>query len=232
MKWLASPLSSSLSARLEKFLAQPGLLRLVGTQSTSSFALLFSQQEGLSINKLPHLVIVPDGNTAKDLQSALRFFSPTRNVCLLPSFDVGLYSNLYPNHRLIAQRVAWLQSARDARPDDLFIATVEGLAQKTLPYQTFCALTFTLTTGQAVPDNLISLLNRLGYQTAPTVEDVGSYCSRGGILDIYSPAHGQPLRIELFGDTVESIRTFDLGTQLSSQAVKTAHIIPKRSFVF
>ena len=59
---------------------------------------------------------------------------------MLPSFDVGVYSNLYPNRRVIAGRLGWLWRAQTAKPGDIFIAPVEALVQRTLPYEVLWAI--------------------------------------------------------------------------------------------
>src|SRR5690606_30056203 len=76
------------------------------------------------------------------------------------------------------------------------------------------------------------ILTSRGYSSAPTVEDVGTYSIRGGILDVYSPANPNPYRFELFGDVIESIRLFDPITQRSLDDVASAVILPAREAFF
>ena len=75
-------------------------------------------------------------------------------------------------------------------------------------------------------DSLLAHLNTVGYASADVVEMPGEYAMRGGILDVYPPEADRPLRIELFGDEVESIRKFDPGTQRSSFETDEAVLLP------
>lgn len=233
MNWVVEPISTSLLARVEKFLNNtPPPLRMVGLHSSTTLAMLLAQTSHGHANKLPHLVVTADLETAEELQESLKFFDPLINAPILPPFDVGVYSNLYPNQRVIAQRLSWLFAAKDARPGHILIAPVAGLMQKTLPYKTFTEKCIQLTVRESLPDDFNSRLQQMGYQIVPTVEDVGGFCIRGGIIDLYSPSHPTPLRIELFGDIVESIRTFDLSTQMSIENINSATILPAREALF
>ncbi|NJL23833.1 MAG: hypothetical protein HC902_00705 [Calothrix sp. SM1_5_4] len=83
-----------------------------------------------------------------------------------------------------------------------------------------------------LPDDLPARLNELGYTQVPLVEDVGTFAIRGGIVDIHSPAHEEPIRLELFGDIIESLRHFDADNQRSLGAVDALEIIPAHEILF
>src|SRR5207302_1479272 len=120
----------------------------------------------------------------------------------------GVYSNLYPNRRVIAGRLGWLWRAQTAKPGDIFIAPVEALVQRTLPYAVLSRKALRLAKNDALPESFAALLESLGYDNVPIVEDAGTFSLRGGIADVFSPAHPNPIRLELFGDIIDSLRAF------------------------
>lgn len=126
----------------------------------------------------------------------------------------------------------FLFEAQRARPGSIFVAPVGSLLQKTLPFDVLAQRTMTLRRDLDLPGNIHEILNDWGYSAAPLVEDVGQYSVRGGILDLYSPAHNEPVRIELFGDTVESLRTFNPVDQRSLREIDEFCLIPSREIVW
>lgn len=206
-------------------------LEIVGTDSSAFLAGLLTLPK-IALNDRPHLVIVGDPAAAAKLTTSLNFFSPETQVCPLPGFDVGIYSGLYPNRRAVAQRLQWLWRAQNAKPGEIFVATVESLIQRTLPFQALADRAFRLSKNDVLPDGLAEKLESMGYFAAPIVEDVGTYALRGGIVDIFSPAHDQPVRLELFGDIVESAKFFDPENQRSLEDCPVLEVIPAHEIMF
>ncbi len=109
----------------------------------------------------------------------------------------------------------------------VLVGSVEGLLQRTIPPATFQAGRHVIRVGDTVQVSaLLSRWTALGYEVEAAVEVPGAASRRGGILDIFPPHLAQPVRIELFGDTVESIRAFDPVTQRSEEAVDEVEVIP------
>src|SRR6185369_1475771 len=81
-------------------------------------------------------------------------------------------------------------------------------------------------------DAFLRRLAQMGYQSSPLVEDLGTFSSRGGIVDVFCPLYSRPIRIELFGDTVESLRLFDPATQRTVELLKEATLTPAREVLF
>lgn len=194
--------------------------------------MLLSQADSPDFQAAPHLVIVPSEAEAAHLAQGIKFFAPTREAYILGSFDVSPYSGLYPKRETLADRSRFLFKAQHAKPGELFIATLEGLLQKTMPAAIFKRHCFRFRKGDAIPEDFTPLLHRLGYLPAPMVEDVGNFSARGGILDLYSPAHELPVRLELFGDEIESLRFFDPEGQRSSRDIDAFDLIPAREILW
>ncbi len=229
--------TEQLSTRLESLIAREwslnrNRLRMVGTSSPLAAALALSQSNAKEFNDLPHLVVTAKSSDAWRLVQSLAFFDSQRNVTLLPHFEVSPYSGLYPKTQVLAERVRFLFEAQRAKPGSIFVTSIGALQQKTMPYEILAQRTLTLRKDVDLPENIQVLLNDWGYTAAPMVEDIGQYSIRGGILDVFSPAQNEPLRIELFGETIESIRSFSPNDQRSTGDRNEAFLIPTREVVW
>lgn len=180
----------------------------------------------------PHLVVVSDSNQTDQLIQSLQFFDPSIQPYVLSSADVGLYSGLYPSRRLGADRVRWLWQARNARPGDIFVASLESLLQKTLPYNVLTDRHRLVKKGELLFDHFAEILSSWGYSQTPIVEDVGTFSVRGGIVDVYSPSQTLPVRMELFGDVIDSIHLFDPETQRRLKDIAQFEIIAAHEIQF
>lgn len=217
---------------LDRFFRNRGAsLDIVGSDSPTLLAGLLTLPK-VALNEKPHLVVVGGPADAARLITSLKFFSPEARTHLLPAFDVGIFSNLYPNRRVVAGRMRWLWRAQNARPGDIFIAPVEALVQRTLPYQSLSGHALTLRKNDLLPDQLPTLLEGMGYVSVPLVEDIGTFSMRGGIMDIFSPAHDHPVRLELFGDLIDTMRFFDAENQRGQGEAEVLELIPAQEILF
>lgn len=230
---LAEHLSTHLENQLERY-RKLGHSRIdiTGTVSPTALALLISQAESPSLVALPHLVVFSSEAEAHKFIKDLCFFKSGIAPVYLPAFDVSPYSGLSPRHENIAERCRFLWQAQNPKPNQVFVATVESLVQKTLPFSIFSKSCFEFKRDRSVPNDLSQVLVEMGYQPAPLVEDVGQFSVRGGLMDIYSPAHEKPVRLELFGDTIESLRFFDPNNQRSLDDTASFHLIPCTEFLW
>jgi len=109
----------------------------------------------------------------------------------------------------------------------LLVATPDALMQRTLPPKTLRSAAFTLHVGDiTAPEKLAEKLILSGYRRFDAVEGIGQFAIRGGILDFFSPAYPQPVRLELFGDEVDAMGLFDTGTQRRTENLQSAVILP------
>lgn len=207
-------------------------IQVLGSSSELPLSFFLSQTYSKQINNLPHLAIVGSHASAEELQRLIRFFDPLKKCTVFNHFDVSPYSGLYPNARAIQERLQFLYRAQNAKPGEIFITSIQALCQKTLPYQVLKNHTSLWSVGTELPENVAGFLNNLGYQSAPMVEDGGQYALRGGILDIFSPAQDRPIRIELFGDQIESLRFFNPLDQRSQEETSTIAITPAKEVLF
>ncbi len=197
------------------FVKNKNFVNITGCQSTLALSLLLSQNNPSYFNKLPNLIVVSSLEQAELLKSHLLFFSTDLQCFVLRPFDVSPYSGLYPAPSSSWDRSQFLYWASRAELKHIFIAPIQALLQKTVPFYHFHKRCSRFRINDDLPSNLASYLVGLGYQAAPVVEDRGQFSIRGGIVDIFSVTDRQPLRIELFGDTIESLKYFSPLTQLS-----------------
>lgn len=208
------------------FSKHKNLFNVLGCSSLASVCYFLSQSLSKEINALPKVIVVSSLEAAHELEQSLSFFSDQFRCHVLQHFDVSPYSGLYPSPAVGRSRTRFLYWAARAQKSDIFIMPVSALMQLSVPYFEFSKRCHMIKQGDELASDLPEFLNSLGYQSAPLVEDVGQYSLRGGIVDIFSPAEDFPIRIELFGDQVESLRTFSLTDQRSLKEVSLLNLAP------
>src|ERR1700734_3294364 len=180
----------------------------------------------------PCVIIVADNKAAEALHAAvlsaceLTGALPAESVLRLPAHDVLPFENLSPHPEIQETRAAtlWKIATGQGR---LVIAPVEAACMKLFPRDFYRALTLHLKAGEEyIPEMLVEHLVSAGYTKVDVVEMPGQVTLRGGILDVYSPEMDRPVRIDFFGDEIESIRTFDPETQRSSSTLDNALLLP------
>jgi transcription-repair coupling factor (superfamily II helicase) len=181
---------------------------------------------------VPVIIVVADNKTAEALETALRAgceltgaIAPER-VLRLPAHDVLPFENLSPHPDIQEQRAVTLWKMATGAAS-IVIAPVEAAAMKFFPAEYYSGLAQTLRRGEEIDlDTLIAHLTSVGYSAADIVEMPGQFSRRGGILDVYSPEADRPVRVEFFGDEIDSIRKFDPESQRSSTALDETTLLP------
>ncbi|MDY0161934.1 transcription-repair coupling factor [Desulfobotulus sp.] len=184
--------------------------------------------------KGPLLFITPDQKTAEDMLEKLHFFQgdAEHKAEVFPSYHVMPYQSMACHVETVARRIRLLHRCLCHEPPPILIASAETLVQRVLPRSVLEAFSRVLSVGEEVErDVLVSRMLAAGYQRSTLVEEPGDFALRGGILDLYSPAHADPVRIEFFGDQVESIRFFSAVTQRKARDTETAVILPAKEMV-
>jgi transcription-repair coupling factor (superfamily II helicase) len=188
-------------------------------------------------NKRPLLIITPTYDTALSLQNDLATFGMgtiDQDLLLLPDDDVSPYSGISPNQKRVLNRLN--VQLRLASNDDVrgIIAPIGGLMRKTIPLEFLHKGSTTVHQGTTDFDleQFRVQLVASGYAPVRVVEDPGSFTVRGGLIDVYNPFDCAPVRIDLWGDTIESIRSFDPSTQQTTEDLDFLHISPIREILF
>ena len=177
------------------------------------------------------VVVAADENHAESWRDDLKAIAGDDIVHYFPAWDVGLYDGRSPDADVSGLRIEAVARLASAEPT-IVVAPAAALLTPVMPVAALERATLHLQVGQERPlDRLISHLADAGFERVPIVDGVGQFSTRGGILDIYSVGLDHPVRLELFGDEIESIRTFDITTQRSIGSVGEAVILPAREVV-
>ena len=179
-------------------------------------------------------VICRDGQRMATLSKALSFFAPEFQLLEFPAWDCLPYDRVSPNAVAIAQRMTTLSRLARVRGRDkpsVLMTTVNAALQR-VPARDFVA-THALS---VAPGNVIGMqgivgwLELNGFVRASTVREPGEYAVRGGILDLYPPGMDMPVRLDFFGDALETIRSFDAQTQISEEQLRGLDLVPVAEF--
>jgi transcription-repair coupling factor (superfamily II helicase) len=180
----------------------------------------------------PVVVVVADNKAAEALEPLLKAgceltgaIDPAR-VVRLPAHDVLPFENLSPHPDVQEQRASALWKLATGVVD-ILIAPVEAAALKLFEREYYSGLAVTLRRGEEMDlETFTAHLASVGYTQMDLVEMPGQFTRRGGILDVYSPEADRPVRIEFFGDEIETIRKFDPETQRSQGGLDEAELLP------
>ena len=205
----------------------PGRLDLVGAPEGFDalvMADIVKARGGLSV------FVARDGSRLSAFVDAFNFFSPQTPILRFPSWDCLPYDRIGPSPGVAAERMttlARLAKGLDAKKPSLLVTTVPALLQRVPPKSTVEGAAYSAKVGNVVE---IADLERYfainGYQRASTVSERGEFAIRGGVIDVFPPNAEEPVRLDLFGDTLESIRGFDPETQRSTRQLKDVSLLP------
>ena len=149
---------------------------------------------------------------------AATFFAPEIDVIMFPAWDCLPYDRVSPRRALVGRRLAALGRLH-AKADHgrLVLTTISALLQKVPPRKFLEGAGVTLAPGTRIaPDDLVRALERFGFNRIETVTEPGEYAVRGGIVDLFAADAGGPVRLDFFGDELETLRSFDPATQRST----------------
>ncbi|HTF99951.1 MAG TPA: transcription-repair coupling factor [Nitrospirota bacterium] len=188
----------------------------------------------------PIIVVTPAEESAESLAEDLSFFlqkTPAEEhgaggeVFSFPSWGILPFAADSPDSATVGERMRFLYSLLSGKRG-VYIVPAASLMQKLPPWELFADSVKTITKQTLLdPENLSSTLASLGYESSSLVTRVGEFSRRGGIVDYFSPHHERPLRLEFFGDSIESLRAFDPETQRSIADVNEAVGLPVRELI-
>jgi transcription-repair coupling factor (superfamily II helicase) len=169
----------------------------------------------------PVLFVAADDDQADVAARAIAFFAPKVPVLPFPAWDCLPYDRVSPKPDIESRRLATLAAlARNPGQSAVIVTTVNALTQRVPPKDAIASASFAAKSGKEVDrDALVAFLSGNGYVRAGTVREPGDFALRGGIVDLWPPGEGEPLRLDFFGSTLEAIRRFDAESQLSEKAV-------------
>ncbi len=183
-----------------------------------------------SVLKQPLLIVVGDELQAGQMVETLKaFMANPSDVFFLPDRDALPYERLIGDAATTQQRLQTLITMVERERTPIVVCSARVLTQPIIPPQELSASLFSIEPGQEVDLTLmLEHLYNLGYEPVTEVEEPGQFSHRGGIVDLFPPTLSRPVRVEFFGDEVESLRSFDQETQRSLNPMHSCVIGPAR----
>ena len=176
----------------------------------------------------PVIHVARDDARAAAMAEALALMAPALPVLQIPAWDCLPYDRVSPNPEIAAARMATLAALAQGwdRPA-VVLTTLNAAGQRVPAPATLAEASFSAATGQRTdPEALTAWLARMGFTRGATVYEHGDYAVRGGIIDIFPPGWTHPVRLDFFGDTLETARRFDPETQRTIEKVRRVDLAP------
>jgi transcription-repair coupling factor (superfamily II helicase) len=220
---------ASLSETLAAIHRKPGRWTIAGLPEGADALALAELARTTGGQDILH--VARDGQRLERLQDGLRFFAPEREVLVFPAWDCLPYDRLSPHPDIVAERLETLvrlaQPKKPGAPARVILASVGAALQKVPPRSLYAEAAVVLKKGQTVDANwLTKFLGENGYGRSETVMEPGEFAVRGGLVDIFPPGTDEPLRLDLFGDVLEEIRSFDPMSQRSTGPREEVVLLP------
>jgi len=172
--------------------------------------------------------IAPDEAAMRALADAAAYFAPELEIFAFPAWDCLPYDRSSPSLRATSERLATLHALqRKASRPQLLVTTVNAATQRTLTPFRIRQLVAHLAPGERIDlERLNALLQANGYGRTETVRDPGEFAVRGGLVDLFPAGEEQALRLDFFGDEIESVRRFDPTSQRSIDRIDGFTLLP------
>jgi len=181
---------------------------------------------------LPVIVVTPAADTARRLTDQLyTWCGDDAEVFQFSELEILPYERISPDSQAVNARIRALDALHNRRPGEspLIVTSIAAASQMVTPAVAFGEASHLLSMGDEISmDTLVDRWVAMGYEMKAAVEAPGSASRRGGILDVYPPSLDMPVRIEFFGDEIDSIREFDPESQRSTHILKNVEVIPAR----
>lgn len=179
--------------------------------------------------------VARDDRRIEALEGQLKFFAPDVRVVPFPAWDTVPYDRVGPNADIVAKRITALSRlVLQSRSEPIVVLTTVNAVLQRVPPRTFIRNSMkAVAPGQRADMNrLVARLQLAGYTRTGTVMEPGEYAVRGGILDLFPPGRQNPVRLDFFGDTIESIKAFDAETQRTAKPLRKLIIMPVSEVAF
>lgn len=224
-----------MSFDLKKSLPKPGARFVLPSVHGSADAYVLAQAAAeLKSHKRMLTVVVASASDAQRLLTEIPWFTSEGQEklrChLLPDWETLPYDAFSPHQDLVSERLATLYEVLNGQCDVLIVPATTALVRMAPP-SFLASYTFFFKQGEKLDEaKLKAQLQLAGYSPVKQVMSPGEYSVRGGLIDIFPMGSVLPYRIDLFGDTIDTIRTFDADTQRSLYPVKEVRLLPAREF--
>ncbi|KIL98872.1 Transcription-repair coupling factor [Paramagnetospirillum magnetotacticum MS-1] len=206
---------------LDSLISQAGRRKVAGAPEGRD-ALLLAELAACPEAEGGILHVARDEGRMARMAEALAFFAPDLTVLEFPGWDCVPYDRVSPHVDMVARRIDTLARLADGvKGAFVVLTTVPALAQRVPPREALAQATLDARKGSRLSmDKLVGFLAKNGYVRADTVMEPGEYAVRGGIVDLFPPGSAEPLRLDFFGDEIDSVRSFDPMSQRTTGPVE------------
>ena len=179
-------------------------------------------------SRAPLMVVMATPDEAEDIFDDLVFLLNDRDVAHFPSLQAPPYEFRSPSAETAGRRLDSLARLQ-AGQLKILVTSLAAVAEPTNTVDDFNAGSLFIRTGQELEmDTLAEKMVTLGFRRVPLVEEIGDFSIRGGLIDFFSPGFEHPVRVEFFGDEIDTIRQFDVATQRTTSHLKEVRLLPRR----
>jgi transcription-repair coupling factor (superfamily II helicase) len=181
------------------------------------------------------LHIARDDRRVDALENALTFFAGQTRVISFPAWDTVPYDRVGPNTEIVAKRITALAklTLSSRKEPTIVLTTVNAILQRIAPRAFLRESLKPIAPGQRLDLNrLAKRLTQSGFVRVGQVMEPGEFAVRGGIVDLYPPGRSSPIRLDFFGDTLESIKSFDASTQRTTKLIQKFVLMPISEVAF
>jgi len=224
----------TLKARIKEGARDSSVASISGSARSFFMAELFIEVER------PFLVLLPNAKEAARFSRELSFFLPEsygrnepgeRGLYDFPAYDISPLSGLSPHRNVINRRLRTLY-ALTSEKNPIVVTSLEAVLFRIMPKDALIKALEYLEPGEDIErDSLLKKLETGGYLRTSLVEEMGDYSVRGGVIDVFPPMYSAPVRLEFWGDRLESIRHFDPETQRTTTILKELSLLPASEII-
>jgi transcription-repair coupling factor (superfamily II helicase) len=204
---------------------------------------LFQGRTGLTLGGVPEgldgrilgrlaegtvLFLARDARRLTMAEQSLAFFAPDVPTLVFPAWDALPYDRVSPNAEISANRMSTLHDLLQPQEGPRVVfTTANAIVQRVPDRESIKGRAYSATAGSVAPmEALVKWLEGNGFDRTDTVREVGEYAVRGGIVDLWAPGAELPIRLDFFGDTLETIRPFDALSQRTAGALQRLDLVP------
>ncbi len=210
---------------LDKILSEAGPIEVAGAPEgfDAIFVATLARRAGTALH------VARDDARLAAMTESVRYFDPDLKSVAVPAWDCLPFDRVSPNPELASRRMAALGAlaGRHGSEPLLVITTINALLQRVPPRDLLVTATFAVTVGDRLEvEQLVRFLEGNGYSRTGTVMEAGEFAVRGGLVDIFPPGQTEPVRIDMFGDSVDGMRRFDPLTQRTTAKEKELRLGP------
>ncbi len=205
--------------------ADPELITIAGLAGSANAIML---SELAKRSDKPIIAILADSDSAADLCDDLSFLHDNKKIGHFPARRCVPYEFRSPTAEVTGQRLHTLSSLLSDSLE-IVVTSIEALIEPTISRSTFDTERLHLKTGQEMDiDDLAARLVAMGFNRETLVEEIGDFSLRGGLVDFFSPGFDYPIRVEFFGDEIDTIRHFDVTSQRTTGRLDEVLLLPRR----